>query len=315
MIESPLNYTGNKFRLLDQLLPLFPKNINTFYDICCGGSCVGLNVRAQNTVCIDKNDYLINLLKTLNKLEIKEILEKVENIINEFNLSYSDKYGVDIYKKYVKDNNGLKYYNEAGFLNLRKYFNTTDFENQEVKSLYLYVLIMFCFNNDLRFNSKNQFNMPIGKTDFNKNKKQKLLSFKQGTKNKKIDFRMADFSILQNLDFQENDFVYIDPPYLLTTATYTENNGWNNVAEFELLDCLSFLHRNNIKFALSNVLEKQETKNMLLDNWIKCNNFNIIDINYHYISSSYNKKDRYAGEKEILVTNYDVPYSQQTLYR
>ncbi|MDR0831248.1 MAG: DNA adenine methylase, partial [Prevotellaceae bacterium] len=176
MIESPLNYTGNKFRLLDQLLPLFPTNINTFYDICCGGCSVGLNIRAQNVVCIDKNDYLINLLKTLNKFETKEILDTTEQIISDFKLSYSDKYGCDVYKKYVKDNSGLKYYNQEGYIKLREHFNKTDFENQEIKSLYLYTLLIYCFNNDLRFNSKNQFNMPIGKTDFNKNKKQKLLS-------------------------------------------------------------------------------------------------------------------------------------------
>ena len=28
MIQSPLNYTGGKFKLLPQILPLFPQNIN-----------------------------------------------------------------------------------------------------------------------------------------------------------------------------------------------------------------------------------------------------------------------------------------------
>jgi DNA adenine methylase Dam len=305
-LESPLNYTGNKQRLLEQLLPLFPKNISTFYDICCGGGSVGLNATAKKVVCIDKNDHLINLLKTLNKFEIENILENIEQIINKFNLSYSDKFGCDIYKKYIKDNNGLKYYNLEGYLKLRKHYNTTDFENFDVKSLHLYVLLMFCFNNDLRFNSKNQFNMPIGKTDFNKNKKQKLLSFKTGTKNKNIDFQNSDFNIIKELNCKKDDFVYIDPPYLLTTATYTENNGWNNLLEQELLDCLYFLHKSKIKFALSNVLEKNGAKNTILENWAIKNQFKIIDINYHYISSSYNKKDRYANEREILVTNYNV---------
>ncbi|MDR0828899.1 MAG: DNA adenine methylase, partial [Prevotellaceae bacterium] len=125
---------------------------------------------------------------------------------------------------------------------------------------------------------------------------------------------MADFDILKNLEYRDGDFVYIDPPYLITTATYTENGGWNNLSEIELLDCLSFLHNNNIKFALSNVLEKNGAKNFILENWIKDNNFNIIDINYHYSSSSYNKKDRYAKEREILVTNYNVPNTEQKIY-
>ena len=30
MIQSPLNYTGGKYRLLSQILPLFPDDIETF---------------------------------------------------------------------------------------------------------------------------------------------------------------------------------------------------------------------------------------------------------------------------------------------
>ncbi len=36
-IQSPLNYTGGKYKLLNQLIPLFPKNINTFIDLFGGG--------------------------------------------------------------------------------------------------------------------------------------------------------------------------------------------------------------------------------------------------------------------------------------
>ena len=43
IIQSPLNYTGGKFRLLPQLLPLFPKDAGTFVDLFCGGCNVGIN--------------------------------------------------------------------------------------------------------------------------------------------------------------------------------------------------------------------------------------------------------------------------------
>ena len=47
MIASPLNYTGGKFKLLTQILPLFPNRINTFVDLFSGGCNVGLNVRSK----------------------------------------------------------------------------------------------------------------------------------------------------------------------------------------------------------------------------------------------------------------------------
>lgn len=37
-IKSPLNYVGGKFKLLPQLMPLFPQNISKFIDIFGGGA-------------------------------------------------------------------------------------------------------------------------------------------------------------------------------------------------------------------------------------------------------------------------------------
>ena len=36
-VKSPLNYTGGKYKLLPQLLELFPKQVNTFVDLLAGG--------------------------------------------------------------------------------------------------------------------------------------------------------------------------------------------------------------------------------------------------------------------------------------
>lgn len=46
-IKSPLNYIGGKYKLLPQLIPFFPKEINVFVDLFCGGCNVGLNVNAK----------------------------------------------------------------------------------------------------------------------------------------------------------------------------------------------------------------------------------------------------------------------------
>ena len=36
-IKSPLNYVGGKYKLLNEIIPLFPENINTFVDLFGGG--------------------------------------------------------------------------------------------------------------------------------------------------------------------------------------------------------------------------------------------------------------------------------------
>ena len=47
IVQSPLNYMGGKYKLLTQILPLFPQNIKTFVDIFCGGCNVGINVASK----------------------------------------------------------------------------------------------------------------------------------------------------------------------------------------------------------------------------------------------------------------------------
>lgn len=43
-VKSPLNYTGGKYKLLPQLLELFPKQVNTFVDLFAGGGNVSVSM-------------------------------------------------------------------------------------------------------------------------------------------------------------------------------------------------------------------------------------------------------------------------------
>jgi DNA adenine methylase len=303
-IKSPLNYTGNKSRLLSQILPLFPNNINRFVDLCCGGATVGLNATANSIICIDINRKVIDLLRTLKIYSTESIVGKIEAIIEKFNLSDTHKNGYTCYKDYVEGNNGFKKYNRDGYIELRKFFNTTIFDSYLEQSIYLYTLTAYCFNNDIRFNRNGKFNMPIGKTDFNTSIRKKLFSFKKGIERKNIDFITAEMNIAKELGLNSDDFLYVDPPYLITNAVYNEMHGWNEVYERELLSILDFLNNEGVRFALSNIIKKDGKENCILTEWIKDNNFKVNPISYHYRSASYNKINRNAKEQEVVITNY-----------
>ena len=68
-IQSPLNYTGGKFKLLPQILPLFPKEINCFVDLFCGGCNVGINVKSKSVVYNDLDEHLLYLYNTFKNLD------------------------------------------------------------------------------------------------------------------------------------------------------------------------------------------------------------------------------------------------------
>lgn len=308
-IKSPLNYTGNKFRLLNQFEKFFPQKCKTFVDLFCGGATVGFNVNADKIILIDGNEKIINLLKTLACENIDKIILEVEKNIKNYNLSYSYKYTYSHYKElgYVNGNNGLKNYNNDGFYKLREDYNTLKNKKSFKANMMLYTLMVYAFNNDIRFNSEGKFNLPVGKTDFNKNNYMKLVEYNERAKHINYEFICSDFRSEEVKEHLKSaDFIYCDPPYLITTAVYNENNGWSEKDESDLLDLLKEMNECGKQFALSNVLKKEGKTNFLLDKWIKENNYKKNKINYHYRSSSYNKLNRNSNEEEVLITSGEL---------
>ena len=93
MIQSPLNYTGGKYKLLPQILPFFPKNINLFIDLFCGGCNVGINVNCNKVIYNDIDINLLYLYNTFKNLDKQSVFEWIYQIIEKYGLSLVSKYG------------------------------------------------------------------------------------------------------------------------------------------------------------------------------------------------------------------------------
>ena len=67
MIETPFNYTGSKYKLLNQLLPEFDYSKSDFIDLFCGGGSVYTNVvdKYEMVVVNDIISYLIGIHQQL----------------------------------------------------------------------------------------------------------------------------------------------------------------------------------------------------------------------------------------------------------
>lgn len=303
IISSPLNYIGGKYKLLPQILPLFPKVEGTFIDLFCGGCNVGINVPAAKTIFNDNNQNLIYLYNTLKNLDKDILFEMIDEIISKYSLSRSDINGYSFYG--CESSSGLGTYNKEGFLKLRDDFNNhTNFEYRYY--VMLYILVVYSFNNQIRFNREGKFNLPVGKRDYNEKMQNKLSLFVDRLKDGNYEFSCIDFEKLDISSFGAKDFIYADPPYLITCATYNEQDGWNAEKEKALYGFLDSAAKCGIKFALSNVLSSEGKENKLLIDWLEKNKsrYNTIHLNYNYSNSNYQKKDRKTGSDEVLITNY-----------
>lgn len=279
-VKSPLNYTGGKTKLLPQILPLFPDKVGTFVDLFCGGCNVGANVNANKVIYNDYMSQIIELFKNWKDTNLEDTIQYIETQIEKFNLTKQ---------------------NQEGFLELRKQYN----EYRDIRDLF--VLVAYAFNHQIRFNSKGEYNMPFGKdrSEYNKNMKTNLINFITRIQEQDSTFLNKSFNELNIEEFTKDTFVYADPPYLITVASYNENGGWNEQMEYKLLEYLDKCTENGIKFALSNVLEMNDKSNDILKKWTKEKGYNIHHLNYTYGNCNYHKLDKTVGlTDEVLITNY-----------
>lgn len=292
LIKSPLNYIGGKYKILNQILPYFPKRINNFIDLFAGGCNVGINTKANKIYFNDNLTYLIEMYKAFQLNDIETTLNHIEERIRDFELSLT---------------------NEAGYKKVRAIYN------EQKNPLDLFVLIAYSFNHQIRFNSSHEFNNPFGKerSSFNNKMKQNLELFIM--KLKEIEAVFSDICF-EDFDFSfltKDDFVYCDPPYLITTGTYNDGKrgfkGWTEKEEKALLRTLDSLDKQGVKFALSNVLDHKGKSNEILKKWLVINsNYKVNFLDFNYSNSNYHTiiRDKNAST-EVLITNY-IPDAWQT---
>lgn len=301
--KSPLNYVGGKYKLLDQLTKKFPSEVNTFVDYFCGGGNVGVNVKANKVIAVDKEKYLINVLNLFKNYSYIDIINRLDNIISEYKLSNTYLKGYKYYK--CDSSSGLGSYNKDKYLKLREDYNKMKKDSDE-KTFKFLVLIIYGFNHQIRFNSAGDFNMPVGKRDFNASIRKNLLGFCEKLKNKNVDFINEDFKKVKVDSLTSEDFCYFDPPYFLGEASYNENNNWTEKDEKDLLNYINKLNEKNIKFALSNVTQHRGEKNNILIDWAIENKYNINYLDYNYNNSNYHSKSKFNVTEEVLITNYSI---------
>lgn len=281
-VKSPLNYTGGKYKILDSIFQYFPSHIDTFVDLFGGGFNVGINVDAKKIIYNDHITYLKEMFEFFKEAEYSFILENIKARICEFNLDSQ---------------------NVEGYLKLREKYNR--YKN----ILDLFVLTCYSFNHQIRFNNKLEFNTPFGKNRsiYNSSIEKNLFKFIFNLKNKNIEFFSNDFSYIKNYSFKYNDFIYCDPPYLISNACYNDGKrgfgNWTQNKDKELLDLLDYLNKKGIKFLLSNVLMHKGNVNENLIKW--SHKYNVKYINKKYNNCNYQLKSKKEDTQEVVIYNYN----------
>lgn len=285
MYKNPFNYIGAKYKLLPQILPLFPKDIDTFVDLFGGSGEVTFNTPAKRYIYNEKCSPLVNIFKNLDD----SFIDDVDKVIDQYKLSKT---------------------NKQGFLDLRDYYNKnlanmTPREN----AVKLYCLLSHAFNYQIAFNSKGEYNMPsgAGRSYFSPQMRERLKAYIELVNKTVILFTNFDFLALNLWGFTkpQEAFLYADPPYLVTCGGYERDFfcKWSEDYEKKLYEYLDSLNSDGCRWALSNVLVHKGKTNEILTEWSKKYNIHYLDMDYK--NCNYHTKDKSAHSSvEVLITNY-----------
>lgn len=271
-INTPFNYTGSKFKLLPQLVPLFDRTKSHFLDLFAGGGSVYTNV-VDLYEKVWANDRIAELIGIHEALLTEGVpfIERVKALC------------------VAKDD-------QAGYVALRDLFN------RERRSEQLYALMLCCTNNMMRFNQSLGFNQTFGRRTFNPSTQAKLDAWlaHMGPHREKVHFTAQSFDQCQPRDWQ-TVMVYADPPYAGTEAGY--NAYWLPHHEQALYDYLTHAHQQGGSFAISGVMggHKGEAESVVLTK-LAADGHEVVPINHDYGKVSRDKES--ARGQEVLIRNY-----------
>jgi len=280
MIETCFNYTGSKFKLLEQLLPEFDYTKPYFVDLFTGGGSVYTNV-------LDKYEKIIanDIIKDL--IGIHQSLLNSDDIISETKSICPSKGNPDIFAILREDYN----------------LNPTPAK--------LWALMLSSTNNMVRFNQKFKYNQSYGDRGWNPNTDKKVEIFTNHIRKykDKILFKSVPFNEIKISS--DKIMFYADPPYgriknedgtigkkQISEAGY--NAFWKEDDDIKLYNYLKSIDDSGSSFMVSGVLNHDSKTCWMLDK--------LIEDGYRYkeLQFDYNKVSRKGNKvtKEVIIMNY-----------
>lgn len=277
--NAPFSFPGNKARLMTEINSNLPSEFQgQIVDAFGGGLNVGINIPSKLLVYNDHNKVLCELLKEIAEKDTYKFILYINRQIKRF---------------------GLEAGNKDAYIEAREKYNSTAANRRNMGLLY--TIICYGFNQQIRFNSKMEFNIPVGQRYFNDLILEKLISFSRTLKDSNVQFSHNDFRDLPAM-VTGPAFWYFDPPYLNTNASYNDGargfSDWKEKDEKDLMILIDDLNSKDSKFMLSYVMEHNGVENKSVRDWVKSQGYNVIELGPHRTS----KYERL----ECLITNYTI---------
>ena len=317
LLKPIIKWVGGKTQIIENILEKFPKHINNYHEAFLGGSSVliGLlcmvrqnKIRVDGKICaFDINDTLIYMFKNIQNNH-EELYIHIQKLIKNYNAcsTINDKHDIMMLafnKKKPMNVQEAMSCQESFYYWTRKCYNALS--DADKHSAYGSALFLFlnktCFRGLYRVSSSNCFNVSFGHYRnpeiINKKHLEELHDLLQP-----VEFYVCHFrSSLQKNAFCNDDFVYIDPPYMPIPSAQTQSfvryskDGFNEKDHVDLFNMCHDLSKNNVKLMMSN-----SDVSAIHENFKEAN-YNITSIS---CKRQINSKNPDSKVNEVIITNF-----------
>ena len=289
-LQSPVKWVGGKRRVIPEILKVWPKTFNTYYEPFIGGGSVLFYFQPEKAVINDLNSELINMYKYLGDPRVKEYLLLMEQ--------------AHIITTKVSERTG-KVMPDSPFYKLIAGMDRVEGTNRqlslkeaspELKAARFIFLNKNSFNGIYRVNGSGFYNTP-SKHKPTKTYESNNIDNVSKYLNKHVTIKTGSFE--KALDgIKKGDFVYLDPPYDYEIGTKGfdsyQKGGFGIEGQHNLLKLCNKLDEMGVKFMMSN--HSTELIKGL---------YSEFNIKYISVSRSVGGKEASrAPVSEVLITNY-----------
>lgn len=297
-VQKPfLKWIGGKTQIINDIITLFPKEMNNYHEVFLGGGSVLftlLCMQEKNEIIINEGIYAYDLNEDLINV-YKNIQDNVEILHEKLTYVFEQYDGINMLKGNKKPktiDEALKS-KESFYYWIRQKYNKIDKNSIERSALFIF-LNKTCFRGMHRV-GPNGFNVPFG----HYKKTPKIISLDELCKIqnliKKVEFKCLDFSkSIQNI--KKSDFAYFDPPYVqenIKSFVKYNKNGFTLENHKELFNLILTKDQENVKMVISN------SKTKLVEDYFV--DFRIKEIKAR---RAINSKNPGSVVKELIIYNF-----------
>lgn len=326
-----MKYPGGKTKEVPLVRTYMPLNMERYFEPFVGGGSVYFDLNIHPSFINDFSFDLINLYTLVQQQDealhnLLIIFDNIWHLLDEREINQNDLIGLENFlaDDYLKnchqanarkqrtirklineghelDNNNINNIRitarkTAFYMMVRKQYNLQP-NNNAMRAATYFFLREYCYSSMFRFSNNGEFNVPYGGMSYNNkfliNKIDEMFSVEMHNYMADTTIQQNDFEdFLNQYEFNDRDFIFLDPPYDSDFSTYDQNSFDRN----EQIRLRDFLTHTNAKWML--IIKKTDFINELY------RDFHVYEYGKNYMVSFKNRNDKNVSH--LLITNYQL---------